>query len=55
MNAAAEAAHRAFKEWQDTSILTRQQVMFKFQQKIKDNMVGKFIKMGDFDGSFCIL
>lgn len=41
MNAAGEAAHNSFKDWHDTSILTRQQIMFKFQQKIKDNMVCK--------------
>jgi len=35
--AAAMAASQAFKTWKDTSIITRQQVMFKFQQLIKEN------------------
>ena len=39
MNAAVDAAKRAFKPWSETSILTRQQTMFKYQQLIKENMV----------------
>ncbi|XP_076055032.1 putative methylmalonate-semialdehyde/malonate-semialdehyde dehydrogenase [acylating], mitochondrial [Oratosquilla oratoria] len=38
MDAAVDAAAEAFKTWSKTSVLTRQQVMFKYQQLIKDNM-----------------
>lgn len=41
--AAATAAENSFKTWSQTSILTRQQIMFSLQQKIKDNMVSLFI------------
>ena len=39
MNAAAEAAQNAFPAWSDASLMTRQQVMFKLQAIIRDNMV----------------
>lgn len=39
MEDAVEAAKVAFKTWSKTSILTRQQVMFKYQSIIKANMV----------------
>ena len=39
MNAAANAAKEAFVSWRDTSLMTRQQVMFKLQALIRDNMV----------------
>ena len=39
MNSAVAAAKRAFKTWSNTTALHRQQVMFKYQQLIKDNMV----------------
>ncbi|KAK3751859.1 hypothetical protein QZH41_009666 [Actinostola sp. cb2023] len=38
MEAAVNAASAAFPAWSETSILARQQVMFKLQQLIKDNM-----------------
>ncbi|KAI8479461.1 Methylmalonate-semialdehyde dehydrogenase [acylating] mitochondrial [Branchiostoma belcheri] len=38
MQAAVDAAKAAFPSWSETTILTRQQVMFKFQQLIKENM-----------------
>jgi malonate-semialdehyde dehydrogenase (acetylating)/methylmalonate-semialdehyde dehydrogenase len=38
MNAAVESSKRAFKTWSQTSVLTRQQVMFKLQQIIRANM-----------------
>ncbi|KAK3887175.1 hypothetical protein Pcinc_008701 [Petrolisthes cinctipes] len=38
MEAAVEAAREAFTDWSDTSVLTRQQVMFKYQQLIKENI-----------------
>lgn len=38
MEAAVESAKRAYKSWSQTSILTRQQVMFKLQQIIRANM-----------------
>jgi len=38
MKAAADAASEAFKTWSQSSVMTRQQLMFKFQQLIKDNM-----------------
>ena len=42
MEAAVNSCQEAFKSWSQTSILTRQQIMFKYQQLIKDNMVGMF-------------
>ena len=39
MEAAANAAAKAFPTWSQTSILARQQVMFKLQHLIKENMV----------------
>jgi malonate-semialdehyde dehydrogenase (acetylating)/methylmalonate-semialdehyde dehydrogenase len=38
MEEATEAASAAYKTWSKTSILTRQQIMFKFQHIIKGNM-----------------
>jgi len=38
MKQAADAATQAFKSWSQSSVMTRQQLMFKFQQLIKDNM-----------------
>ncbi|XP_046582024.1 LOW QUALITY PROTEIN: probable methylmalonate-semialdehyde dehydrogenase [acylating], mitochondrial [Haliotis rubra] len=38
MNAAVASATEAFKSWSQTTILTRQQIMFRFQQLIKDNL-----------------
>ena len=39
MNAAASAAQEAFTTWRETSLMTRQQVMFKLQALIRENMV----------------
>lgn len=39
MQSAVRAAKEAFPLWSQTTILTRQQIMFKLQQLIKDNMV----------------
>lgn len=38
MEAAVESSKKAYKSWSQTSILTRQQVMFKLQQIIRLNM-----------------
>uniref|UniRef100_A0A4D5RA25 Probable methylmalonate-semialdehyde/malonate-semialdehyde dehydrogenase [acylating], mitochondrial n=1 Tax=Scolopendra viridis TaxID=118503 RepID=A0A4D5RA25_SCOVI len=38
MQSAVSAAKEAFKTWSQTSVLSRQQIMFKYQQLIKDNM-----------------
>lgn len=38
MQAASDAAQNAFPAWSDTSVLARQQVMFKLQHLIKENM-----------------
>lgn len=38
MLAAVESAKAAYKSWSQTSILTRQQVMFKLAQIIRSNM-----------------
>lgn len=38
MNGAVESSKKAFKTWSQTSILTRQQIMFKLQQIIRANM-----------------
>ena len=37
MNAVAESSAEAFKTWSQTSILTRQQIMLKYQELIKAN------------------
>ncbi|VUC28645.1 unnamed protein product [Clonostachys rosea] len=38
MEAAVESAELAFKSWKNTTVLHRQQIMFRFVQLIKDNM-----------------
>jgi len=38
MMEAVASSKKAFKSWKNTSILQRQQMMFKYQQIIKDNM-----------------
>jgi malonate-semialdehyde dehydrogenase (acetylating)/methylmalonate-semialdehyde dehydrogenase len=38
MQSAVDSAKNAFKTWSQTSILTRQQTMFKYQALIKDNL-----------------
>lgn len=38
MKAAVAAAKTAFPKWSETTVLTRQQIMFRYQQLIKDNM-----------------
>lgn len=38
MENAVESSKKAYKEWSQTSVLTRQQVMFKLQQIIRGNM-----------------
>ena len=37
---AVQAAKDAFPAWKRTPVPHRQRIMFKFQQLIKDNMVG---------------
>lgn len=39
MDAAIAACKRAFPAWADTSILSRQQVLLRYQQLIKENLV----------------
>ena len=48
MEAATTAASEAFKTWSKTSVLTRQQVMFKYQDLIKQNMVSEGVFMFSF-------
>ena len=38
MKAAVVSAEKAFKGWRDTTVMARQQIMFRFVQLIKDNM-----------------
>lgn len=38
MEEAVESSKKAFKSWSQSSILTRQQIMFKLQQIIRSNM-----------------
>ncbi|KAK6621346.1 hypothetical protein RUM43_011652 [Polyplax serrata] len=38
MEAAVESAQKAYSTWSQTSVLTRQQIMFKYQSIIKANM-----------------
>ena len=37
LKAAVESAQKAFPAWRATSVMTRQQIMFKFTQLIRDN------------------
>jgi malonate-semialdehyde dehydrogenase (acetylating)/methylmalonate-semialdehyde dehydrogenase len=37
LKAAVESAKKAFPAWKNTSIMTRQQIMFKFTQLIREN------------------
>lgn len=37
MNAVADAAAEAFKSWKNTSVLSRQQIMLKYQELIKQH------------------
>lgn len=38
MKAAVASSEKAFKSWRNTTVLYRQQIMFRFVQLIKDNM-----------------
>lgn len=38
MESAVESALKAFSTWSKTSVLTRQQIMFKYQSIIKENI-----------------
>lgn len=38
MEGAVESSKKAYKQWSQSSVLTRQQVMFKLQQIIRSNM-----------------
>lgn len=38
MKTAVDSAEKAFKTWKDTSLLTRQQIMFRLASLIRDNM-----------------
>ena len=37
MTAAVDSAERAFRDWSQTSVLKRQQIMFRFVQLIREN------------------
>ncbi|EKJ78468.1 hypothetical protein HYE68_005717 [Fusarium pseudograminearum] len=37
MKAAVESAEKAFKSWKNTSVISRQQIMFRFVQLIREN------------------
>ena len=39
MEAAVQAAARAFPAWRETSIMSRQRVMFNLQHIIRENIV----------------
>jgi malonate-semialdehyde dehydrogenase (acetylating)/methylmalonate-semialdehyde dehydrogenase len=47
METAVNSCQRAFKTWSKTTPLHRQQVMFKLQQLIKENMVCLFLLLSD--------
>lgn len=44
MDSAVAAAKEAFPAWSNSTVLSRQQVMFKFQDLIKQNLVFFFKK-----------
>lgn len=37
MEAVAESSQKAFQSWKNTSILSRQQIMLKYQELIKEH------------------
>lgn len=37
LKAVVESAKKAFPEWKATSVMARQQIMFKFTQLVRDN------------------
>lgn len=41
MDAAVSSCKRTFPAWADTSVLSRQQVLLRYQQLIKENLVRK--------------
>lgn len=43
MLAAVDSCSRAFRSWSETSILSRQQIFLRYQQLIKDNIVGRWV------------
>lgn len=47
MVAAVDSCSRAFQLWSETSILSRQQIFLRYQQLIKDNIVGKPVTCRD--------
>lgn len=42
MEHAVESSKAAFKSWSKTSVMRRQQIMFRYQEIIKANMVNYF-------------
>ncbi len=44
MNEAVESCKHAFRTWSKTTILQRQQIMFRYQDLIKKNMVWFFLQ-----------
>jgi len=44
MNEAVESCKEAFRTWSKTTILQRQQIMFRYQDLIKKNMVRLFFR-----------
>lgn len=42
MEHAVESSKTAFKSWSKTSVMRRQQIMFRYQEIIKANMVNYF-------------
>lgn len=47
MVTAVDSCSRAFQSWSETSILSRQQIFLRYQQLIKDNIVGKPVMCRD--------
>jgi len=45
MEAAVTSCKEAYKTWSRTTVLTRQQAMFKYQQLVKANLVCRFTKL----------
>jgi acyl-CoA reductase-like NAD-dependent aldehyde dehydrogenase len=43
MNEAVESSKEAFRTWSKSTILQRQQVMFRYQDLVRKNMVSLFI------------
>lgn len=55
MTAAVDSCSRAYHSWSETSILARQQIFLRYQQLIKDNIVGQRVRKYQIQLEACFL